>query len=170
MDLLERYRDAEFSYPDVGASRGGTPPPGYRILHRRRRLGPGVSLERAAESLLTWRVHAKVGLRPTASTPRAAPGVVVVSSLGVGPLRLPAPCRVVWTVEEEDRAGFAYGTLRGHPESGEESFLLERAGDGRVWFTVSAFSRPGRWYTRLGWPVTALLQRVFAEAYGRALG
>ncbi|GAA3066957.1 DUF1990 family protein [Streptosporangium carneum] len=169
MDLLERYRDTEFSYPDVGASRTGAPPSGYRLLHHRRLLRPGTGLKEAAEALLTWRAHARLGLRPTASAPRAAPGVTVVSSLGVGPLRLLVPCRVVWAAEEEDRAGFAYGTLRGHPESGEESFMLERMEDGRVWFTVRAFTRPGRWYTRLARPAAGLLQQAFAVAYGRAL-
>ncbi|MFD8561971.1 DUF1990 family protein [Streptosporangium canum] len=170
MDLLERYLDAEFSYPDVGASRTGTVPPGYRALRYRRRLGPELSFGRAAESLLTWRVHARLGLRPVASAPRAAPGVTVVCGLGAGPLRILMPCRVVWVREEDDRAGFAYGTLPGHPASGEESFLLERAGDGRVWFTVRAFTRPGRWYTRLAGPAGALAQQAFARAYAGRLG
>ncbi|MFJ2032758.1 DUF1990 family protein [Streptosporangium sp. NPDC087985] len=170
MDLLDRYRDAEFSYPDVGASSTGTAPAGYRVLRYRRRLGPGTALDHAAESLLTWQVHARLGLRPVASAPRAAPGVTVVCGLGAGPVRLLIPCRVVWVAEEENRAGFAYGTLPGHPESGEESFLLERAGDGRVWFTVQAFTRPGRWYTRVAGPATALVQQAFARAYARKLG
>ncbi|HEV8560641.1 MAG TPA: DUF1990 family protein [Actinophytocola sp.] len=45
---------------------------------------------------------------------------------------MPAPGRVVHVVEEEHRRGFAYGTLPGHPECGEEAFLLERHADGTV--------------------------------------
>jgi uncharacterized protein (UPF0548 family) len=30
------------------------------------------------------------------------------------------PCRVVYVVDEPRRAGFAYGTLPGHPEIGGE--------------------------------------------------
>ncbi|GAA3441152.1 DUF1990 family protein [Planomonospora venezuelensis] len=176
MDPLQRYLGADFGYPDVGfthpdtdAFRAGAVPPGYRRVRHRRLLGPGVSLERAAETLLTWQAHARCGLRPVASAPRAAAGVTVVSRLGLGPLRLPAPCRVVWTLEEGDRAGFGYGTLAGHPESGEEGFLLERGPDGRVRFTVHAYTRPGRWYTRLAGPVPGLLQHLFARAYAGAL-
>src|SRR3712207_7231330 len=58
--------------------------------------------------------------------------------------------RVVYTVEEPDRAGFAYGTLPGHPERGEELFLLDRAPDGQLRLTISAFSRPATWLARAG--------------------
>ncbi|GII00367.1 DUF1990 family protein [Planobispora takensis] len=176
MDLLQRYHDAAFSYPDVGLThpdteefRTGVVPPGYRRLRHRRLIGRGESLERAAGTLLTWRAHAACGLRPVASAPRAAEGVTVVSRMGLGPLRIAAPCRVVWALEEEDRAGFGYGTLSGHPESGEEGFLLERDSGGRVWFTVHAYSRPGRWYTRIAGPAPVLLQHAFARLYARAL-
>ena len=40
----------------------------------------------------------------------------------LGPVR--APCRVVYVVDEPDRRGFAYGTLPGHAESGEERFVV----------------------------------------------
>src|SRR5690606_5612943 len=68
-----------------------------------------------------------------ASAPRAAPGVTVVLGLGLGPLRLRAPCRIVWTREEDRCAGWAYGTLPGHPESGEESFVVHRDEEDDVW-------------------------------------
>ncbi|MEU8267527.1 DUF1990 domain-containing protein [Sphaerisporangium sp. NPDC049002] len=166
---LERYDDAELTYAEAGATRTGELPQGYRHLRRRYPMGDGACLGRAADALLTWRMHAALGLSPQATAPRAAPGVVVVSHLGVGPLAIAAPCRVVWTVEEDRRAGFAYGTLPGHPESGEESFLLEVAGDGSMSFTVSAFTRPGGWYTRAAWPLVALAQRYFAGRYASAL-
>lgn len=67
-----------------------------------------------------------------------------------------------------DRAGFAYGTLPGHPESGEEAFVVSRAPDG-VRFTITAFSRPATWLARLGGPVTLLGQEYFTRRYLRAL-
>ncbi|MFC4592104.1 DUF1990 family protein [Sphaerisporangium corydalis] len=164
-----RYENAELTYPEAGATRTGDLPAGYGHLRRRFELGDGASLGRAADALLTWRVHAGVGLSPRATAPRAAPGVIVVSRLGIGPVSLAAPCRVIWTVEEDRRAGFAYGTLQGHPESGEEAFLLEVADDGSLSFTISAFTRPGRWYTRLAWPPAVLAQRFFAGAYAGVL-
>ncbi len=62
--------------------------------------------------------------------------------MGAGPVRITAPCRVVYTVNEPDRQGFACGTLPGHPECGEEAFLVERDDDGAVTFAITAFSRP----------------------------
>ncbi|MFH8583722.1 DUF1990 family protein [Streptomyces celluloflavus] len=85
------------------------------------------------------------------------------------PLRLRAPCRVVWSVAEEDRVGFAYGTRDGHPERGEEAFTVTLRADGSVWFTVTAFSRPDRFWTRLAGPLVPVLQRAYARHCGRTL-
>ncbi|MGZ4748627.1 MAG: DUF1990 family protein, partial [Oryzihumus sp.] len=71
-------------------------------------------------------------------------------------------------VEEPDRVGFGYGTLPGHPESGEEAFVVEQVG-GTVRFTVTAFSRGARWYTRLAQPVTLFAQRLALRRYLRCL-
>ncbi|SIP67631.1 hypothetical protein BN9982_740001 [Mycobacterium tuberculosis] len=38
----------------------------------------------------------------------------------VGIAFLRAPCRVVYVIDEPDVRGFGYGTLPGHPVSGEE--------------------------------------------------
>ena len=72
--------------------------------------------------------------------------------------------RVVYVVDEPDRAGFAYGTLPEHLEEGEESFIVRRA-DGRVRFDVRAFSRPRHPLARFGAPVTRLLQVRATDAY-----
>ena len=79
------------------------------------------------------------------------------------------PCRVVWSVEEDRRAGFAYGTLPGHPEQGEEAFVVDWGADGAVWFTVRAVSRPAAWYMQAAGPLGRSGQRVFARRYVSAL-
>ena len=43
-----------------------------------------------------------------------------------------APCRVVYVTTEPGQFGFAYGTLQGHPEHGEEAFHVTKQGDGTV--------------------------------------
>ncbi len=75
----------------------------------------------------------------------------------------------MYTIQEPDRVGFAYGTLVGHPERGEELFLVERQADDSVTLTIRAFSRPARWYTRLAGPLYRLVQRLIIERYLRAL-
>jgi uncharacterized protein (UPF0548 family) len=60
--------------------------------------------------------------------------------------------------------GFAYGTLPGHVERGEERFLVEwDQGDDAVWYDILAFSRPNHLLTRLGYPVVRRLQKRFGR-------
>jgi uncharacterized protein (UPF0548 family) len=159
---------SSLTYAEVGATAGGTLPPGYRHLHYRVAIGRDVFAP-AAEALLTWRMHRAAGVRVDASADRAAPGVEVTTGLGAGPLRLWAPCRVVWSVEEPARAGFGYGTLPGHPARGEESFLVTQDADGTTWFTVTAFSVPAGALMRAAGPAARLFQRAYAVWCGRAL-
>ncbi|WP_025155853.1 DUF1990 family protein [Leifsonia aquatica] len=96
-------------------------------------------------------------------------GMTAVLKVPFGPFKVSAPIRVVYVIDEPDRKGFAYGTLRGHPESGEEAFLVERHEDGTVWFVLRAFSRPSTAFYRLGAPVLRLVQNGFTARYLRAL-
>jgi len=80
---------------------------------------------------------------------------VLILSLGIGSLRLPAPCRVVCAVDEPWRRGFAYGTLAGHPESGEEALMIEHHHDDMVSFRITAFSRPATRLAKIAGPLGA---------------
>jgi uncharacterized protein (UPF0548 family) len=159
---------AAYTYREVGATAQPTPPPGYHHLERARTL-PGLGLETAAEQLMSWRLQERSGIRVAASTPTAEPETVVLMRLGVGLASLRIPCRVVYTIDEPDRVGFAYGTLPGHPESGEELFLLERAAGDQVRLTISAFSNPATVLARAGGPATRLGQHLMTRRYLRAL-
>lgn len=158
----------ELTYPDVGATREGPLPAGWRHVRHRVRL-PAGSFPSAGRAVLGWRLHRAAGIRIDADAPRAAPGVRVVSRIGLGPLRLAAPCAVVWAVDDDRRAGFGYGTLPGHPARGEEAFVVTRDDSGEVWFEVRAFSRPDRWYMRAAGPVGRAFQIGYAWWLGRTL-
>ncbi|MFJ8862251.1 DUF1990 family protein [Streptomyces sp. NPDC102451] len=158
------------TYPEVGATRLGPFPDGYNHLHHRAAVGRGrADFEAAGAAVTEWRMHRTTGARVNASAARAAAGVTVEVSAGVGPFRLTAPCEIVWTAYERHRIGFAYGTLPRHPECGEESFVVELADDGTVWFTVMAFSRPASWYSRLAGPLVPVAQRWYARRLGTTL-
>ncbi|MEU9335171.1 DUF1990 domain-containing protein [Streptomyces sp. NPDC048290] len=157
-----------FTYEDVGATRDpGFCPPGFHRLHVRTRIGEGHALfRRAAEAVGGWEMHRAMGVGIDAGAEQAAPDVdVTVILAGV----IKAPCRIVWTVDEPRRSGWAYGTLAGHPECGEEAFVVERTGDGTVWLTVSAFSRPAKWYAKAAGPATRGLQHAYARRAGATL-
>ena len=91
------------------------------------------------------------------------PGDTAVLTIRFALIKVSAPVRVVYVVDEPTRKGFAYGTLAGHPESGEESFIVEKTDDGSVWLTISSFSRPSTW----GWRMLALPLRVAQATYTR---
>jgi uncharacterized protein (UPF0548 family) len=76
---------------------------------------------------------------------------------------------VVYVVDEVARRGFAYGSLPGHPLTGEEAFVVGLQADGSVVFTVTSYSRPGSLLTRLAGPVLPVFQRLSAGRYLRAV-
>lgn len=82
-----------------------------------------------------------------------------------GPLALTALVRFVAVVDEPDRGGFVYGTLPGHPERGEEAFLVSRTADGEVTMRVAARSVPAVPGGRLLVPAVVPVQRHFARRY-----
>ncbi|PND49421.1 DUF1990 family protein [Rhodococcus sp. ENV425] len=158
-----------FNYPHVGATRGRVPA-GFRHAHLTRRLGSGdVAFRTAVRALESWNMQRHAGFRVDANTPRPRAGLEVRLDPRFGPARWGAWCRVVYVVDEPDRRGFAYGTLDGHPVSGEEAFVVERRPDGAVFGHISAVSRPGRWFPRLGAPVLPLAQRWMMGRYLDAL-
>lgn len=75
----------------------------------------------------------------------------------------------MYVVDEARLRGFAYGTLPGHPESGEERFVLQQHRDGRIELTIAAFSRPASALAKLGGPVSRKAQDVMTARYLRAL-
>ncbi|WEH43542.1 DUF1990 domain-containing protein [Streptomyces sp. NBC_01218] len=158
------------TYSEVGGTRSDPLPRGYRHLRHRTPVGRGrAAFEAAGAAVTTWRMHREAGTLLGASAARAEEGVTVRVTLRVGPLRFVGPCEVVWAEYTDERIGFAYGSLDGHPERGEESFVVELADDGTVWFAVTAFSRPGLWYTRLAGPVVPVFQRMYAQRLGRTV-
>jgi len=157
-------------YPETGATQRGPLPAGYRHLRYRTRVGAGdAAYARAVEALFTWRMHAAMGVPVEASASRAAPGVRVVARPGLGPLRMTAPCVVVWAERGARRSGWGYGTVAGHPLRGEEAFVVTSDAGGAVWLEVVAFSRAARWWARLAGPLVPPFQRLYAYRCGAAL-
>lgn len=162
------------TYASVGATLDGTPtPPGFRLTARDAALGTGRDLyERAVSATLTWQIQRRAGIRVDVvgeATDAASLRLddVVIMRVPLWPVDV--PCRVVAVVDEPRRAGFAYGTLPGHPESGEEAFLIEHLADDSVVLHIRAFSKPSSWLFRLASPAVLLMQSIYTRRYLRAL-
>ncbi len=72
-------------------------------------------------------------------------------------------------MNERHRRGLAYGTLPGHPERGEEAFVIEQHGDGAVTFAITAFSTPATPLAKAAGPAGRAIQRYITGRYLRAL-
>ncbi|MCW2540088.1 MAG: hypothetical protein JWN95_1813 [Frankiales bacterium] len=118
---------------------------------------------------MSWQVQLRAGLQVAASATQIVEDAVCVMRLGRAPLAMTIPCRVIYTITEADKRGFAYGTLPGHPESGEEAFVLSRGPAGGLDFTITAFFRPATLLAKLGGPAARHVQHFMTTRYLHAL-
>jgi len=58
--------------------------------------------------------------------------------------------RINNVVNEENRIGFSYETLKGHLEKGISTFTIERVKPNEIIFKIHTFSKPGTLLTQLG--------------------
>lgn len=158
------------TYAEVGATRDEPLPAGYGHVRRDVVIGHGrQAFEAAVDGLFGWQMHRRAGLGVVGSPTRAAPGATVELRAGWGPLHISLPCRVVYTVDEPDRQGFAYGSLAGHPERGEEAFLVRLSEVDEVRSGIRAFSRPASLLAKAGGPVTRAVQQYATSRYVQAM-
>jgi uncharacterized protein (UPF0548 family) len=168
---IQRFLAAEkqlaFTYAGVGTT-ASTPPDGYTVDHTRIQLGSGEATFLAARKALQSWNHFKLGWveatpLDTPVRPDAVIGVLI-RCIGVWWLN---SARIVYVLDKPGpvkRWGFAYGTLPGHAESGEELFRVEwHEEDDSVWYDILAFSRPRHILARLGKPLVRRLQKRFAR-------
>jgi uncharacterized protein (UPF0548 family) len=175
--FLDRQRLQPFPYSGVGSSRH-VPPTGYVVDHRRVCLGTGQrTFEAACAALQRWQMFQVEWGQLCWPTAGIEPDAVVGILASWGGLWFLNACRIVYVLDDISpvrRFGFAYGTLPGHAERGEERFSIEWHSNDTVWYDLLAFSRPGHWLLWLGYPCVRLLQRRFAldslAAMVRAVG
>jgi uncharacterized protein (UPF0548 family) len=159
------------SQPHPGDAALGPTPDGFRYFRRSIPLAHSFdpqdaaldrAFERARAMLCSWGPQIGAGMRVEMASV-GLEGRLLSKVAGLVPLR--APFRVVTAeFDSADYAGYAYETLPGHPEDGREAFYVTRA-EGLVEFTVMAFSKPVLWYSRLGGPVTRIIQNRYTNKY-----
>jgi uncharacterized protein (UPF0548 family) len=167
------------SYDAIGVTAPGRPlwsrPAAYRSYEKTVKIGDGHDRWTfAAEAVLVWGIKTRSGFTVQAGDGAPAEGPVrldrrywLVAHLGW--LRVKEPIQVVAVVDEPDRKGFAYGTLVGHPVSGEEAFIVQRRTDASVWLTIRSATQPTTFPWRLAHPVVMAAQRRYRHRYLRAL-
>jgi uncharacterized protein (UPF0548 family) len=163
--LLDRARSSSLTYDHVGSTLA--PIDALRRVHQQQLvLGHGAAaFESATLGLRRWACHR--GIRAAVHPADAAVevGSTLLVVLHAGPASVVVPDRVVAVVDEPDRFGFAYGTLEGHQERGEESFLAELLADGTVRGTISVDAVAATLPARLVAPVVTRFQRLAVSRY-----
>jgi uncharacterized protein (UPF0548 family) len=171
--FLDEQSPLDWTYSAVGATSGDVPA-GYVVDQRHVPLGRGeAAFEQARQAIAQWRQFQLGWLEVwPPSAPVRAGQVVAVLARTVGMWWLNA-CRIVYVVDEQEgfprRFGFAYGTLPGHMESGEELFLVQMNSAGDVWYDIRAFSRPAHVLSRVGYPYARLVQKRFGRDSARVM-
>lgn len=171
--FLDDQRSLDFSCSAVRAT-VTNPPAGYVVDHNRINLGSGEQVFRAAKAALERWEQFHLGWVEAWSpkTPIQSGEVVAVVAHAAGLWWLNA-CRIVYVVDDQApnrRFGFAYGTLPGHVESGEERFLIEwDENEGSVWYDILAFSRPNHFLAKIGYPFVRRMQKRFARESAAAM-
>lgn len=161
--LTSAERDL-LSYADVGATRRGGKPSGYSDSdHNRILIGTGeADWERAKRAIREWKMF-DLGWCSICwpNTPIEEGRNIAMMAKHMGFWSLNA-ARIVYTLDEPQRFGFAYGTLGDHVECGEERFSVELdAATSEVWYDLYSFSRPRHVLAKVGYPYARYLQKHF---------
>lgn len=165
--FVREQQDLPFTYKEVGLTQNGGRPEGFLFDHHQVVLGQGEQVfERACIALQAWKMFPAWAEVSPASTPQ--PGLVVAVVFRLLGMYWKSSARVVYCLDEtssngQRRFGFAYGTLPGHVECGEELFSVVSAPDGTVRYEIIAFSRPRFWMARWAKPLARRWQLRFVR-------
>jgi uncharacterized protein (UPF0548 family) len=143
-------------------------PASYVVDQIRVELGTGQAVfDRAQAALRGWKQFELGWLEAFPNDTPLVAGETVLVVARAGGFWWTNAARIVYTIEDATdavtRFGFAYGTLPGHVERGEERFLIEwdRATD-KVWFEILAFSQPRHFLVRINHRRARAMQKRFA--------
>lgn len=142
----------------------------YRRFERTTRIDDDdeEAWQRARADVMTWKVKTRSGfaVEPDSAVSVGDRPTIVARVLG---FTIHEPVEVVAVLDTDDRVGFAYRTLPGHPVDGEEAFLISRTDSG-IELTIRSLTRPasqGVW--RWLYPLLRVAQIVARRRYFRAL-
>lgn len=161
--FLQDQNRKTFSFPNVGATRIETQK-GYDNDESFVYLGHGEDIwNNAKRVLIEWKQFPAPWTRIYSTMTSIEKGnsvVVLFKIIGIWWIN---SARIVYTFDEKNKFGFAYGTLPGHVEKGEECFWVKRDSKGNVFYCIKAFSKPAYWFVWLAYPLARMYQRRFVR-------
>jgi uncharacterized protein (UPF0548 family) len=164
-EKLDIARHQHVTYDAVGRTLTDRSLPSYaRVLGTR-----PAAFDEAVRRLRAWAPQRHLGARVIPAEQAPDLGATIAVELRVGPIAVVVPNRVVAVVDEPNRWGFAYGTLPGHHERGEECFVITQDVDGTVTARITVDAEPASVPARLAAPLVRTLQRYAIRRYLDAL-
>jgi len=162
--FLKETEHLTFNYQEIGFTQHQMPE-GYAHDYYHISLGKGDLIWQKAKTALSSWQHFPFSFTKIypETTPIKTDETVVVMIHILG-LWWRNSTKIVYSINENNRFGFAYGTLTEHAEQGEEAFWIEMDKDEQVTYHIKAFSKPKFWMARLAYPLTRMYQRKFARA------
>jgi len=162
--FIAAQSQTKYNYAEVGATRG-TLPTNYDIDQNAIVLGKGeATFRRAVNEVRKWRMFDLGWAELYPPMTPIEPGATVAALFHHFGFWSINAARIVYTIDEERRFGFAYGTLEDHAETGEERFSIEWSGeDDSVAYDILAFSRPRILPAVMFKPIARALQRRFVR-------
>lgn len=137
---------------------------GYDYDTLRVKLGTGRRVfEIAKQAIKYWKMFPEKWTRVHPIKPEIGIGETVAISakyLGMWWVNM---ARIVYVVEDLDTYGFAYGTLPGHVEKGEELFLVRMDEHEDVFYEIIAISKPNILLAKMSYSLLRGLQKKFRE-------
>ncbi len=168
--MVQAAAAAELTYDFVGSTLASEAWP-QRTPHQDEiALGRGAAaFDAAVVGLREWVCQQGIGAKVHPADAPLEVGSNLLVVLAAGPFSIIVPDRVVAVVDEPRRFGFAYGTLDGHQERGEESFLIEHLDDDSVRATIRVDAVAATLVARLAAPAVRVIQRRALRGYLKAL-
>lgn len=172
--VLDKFIKVELpkalTYPEVGATKGSEQFRHYDHDYNHLILGNGEEVwKKAKAGLKNWQQFPMPWTKIYPNTTELKEGNVVVVLFRLFGIWWRNSAKIIYTFDEPNRFGFAYGTLPTHVEKGEEVFWVERDKAGVVSYHIKAFSTPRFWLTKLAYPIARMYQRKFAKESKEAM-
>lgn len=142
----------------------------YRLDHLSEVIGKGQdTFDAARTAVMNWEMARQGWVSAFPERPEMARGTQVAVVAKLGPLWTASIGMITMIEDTASRYAFSYGTTRDHAAQGEERFEVELHDNGDVVFSITAISRPRKWWAWLGYPLLRLSQARFRRGAVKAI-
>ena len=163
-EFLEKISGTDYAYKEVGATATNEKFPHYDNDYSSQIIGKGEEVwQKAKLALKNWQQFPLPWTKIFPNTTPLKKGETVAVLFRLFGLWWKNSTKIVYTFDEANRFGFAYGTLQNHVEMGEEVFWIEKDNEGNVSYHIKAFSKPKFWMAKLTYPMARIYQRKFVK-------